>query len=343
MTNSQAQQNNLESGPSSEKFSTKRIVIDDFLYVTSPNITTTTSYQQTVQLPHSESVASSARIQWISSIEDALLALRKRRLEEDQQPVYIPPMAKANLQARDDDLFLLVDKVQEFLASDRQVMLILGDSGSGKSTFNKHLELVLFQSYTHGGIIPLFINLPAIDRPDKELITEQLRAYSFSEAQIQELKQHRQFILICDGYDESRLTTNLHTANLFNRPGQWNVKLVISCRTQYLGQDYRDRFVPQGVGYYSRPAFDLFQEAAIAPFSKEQIKDYVEQYVPLEPRTWTTQDYMDKLTTIPNLMDIVIGWMSTRDGYKGMFSPRRIEPHWIISWIRGLSRWVLTT
>ncbi|KAG0350856.1 hypothetical protein BGX24_008008, partial [Mortierella sp. AD032] len=119
-------------------------------------------------------------------------------------------------------------------------MLILGDSGSGKSTFNKHLELVLLQSYTRGGRIPLFINLPAIDRPDKELITEQLRAYSFTESQIQELKQHRQFILI----------------------------------------------------------------SAIVPFSKLQIQDYVEQYVPLEPRTWTTQDYMEKLTTIPNLMDI---------------------------------------
>ncbi|KAF9125237.1 hypothetical protein BGX30_000564, partial [Mortierella sp. GBA39] len=32
---------------------------------------------------------------------------------------------------------------------------------------------------------------------------------------------------------------------------------------------------------------------------------YVEKYAPREPRTWTTKDYMDKLTTIPNLMDLV--------------------------------------
>ncbi|KAG9067048.1 hypothetical protein KI688_012960 [Linnemannia hyalina] len=55
----------------------------------------------------------------------------------------------------------------------------------------------------------------------------------------------------------------------------------------------------------SIPYMDLFQEAVIAPFSTEQIKDYVEQYVPLEPKTWRTEDYMDKLTTIPNLMDLV--------------------------------------
>ncbi|KAG0249284.1 hypothetical protein BGZ95_007603, partial [Linnemannia exigua] len=44
--------------------------------------------------------------------------------------------------------------------------------------------------------------------------------------------------------------------------------------------------------------------AVIAPFSKEQIENYVEQYVPLEPRTWRTEDYMDRLTTIPNLLDL---------------------------------------
>ncbi|KAG9071880.1 hypothetical protein KI688_006097 [Linnemannia hyalina] len=307
MSNNRTQQQNLESSLCSAEPSKKRIRIDDPLDVNSSNsnITTTASYQQTSQLPHGEPVAPSTRIQWIPSVEDALLLLKKRRLEDEQLPVYIPPMAKVNLQARDDNPFPLMDKVEEFLASDRQVMLILGDSGSGKSTFNKHLELLLLQSYSRGGRIPLFINLPAIREPEEDMVLKQLRIHNFTEDQVQEMRQNRQFIVICDGYDESRLTTNLHASNRFNTPNQWDVKTIISCRSQYLGQDYRDRFVPQGVGHYNRPSLDLFQEAAIAPFSREQIKDYVEQYVPLEPRTWTTQDYMDKLTTIPNLMDLV--------------------------------------
>ncbi|KAF9333113.1 hypothetical protein BGZ91_011404 [Linnemannia elongata] len=238
-------------------------------------------------------------------VEYALHKLRWQRLEEAQLPIFISPMAKANLQALDEDLFPLREKVQQFLVSERQVMLILGDSGAGKSTFNRYLERQLWTAYQNSDPIPLFINLPAINRPDKDLIGEHLRTNNFSEEQIQEMKQSRQFILICDGYDESQLTVNLHTSNLFNRPGQWNVKMVISCRTQYLGQDYRGRFMPDGVSHYSSLALDLFQEAVIAPFSKEQIKNYVEQYVPLEPRTWITEDYMDKLTTIPNLMDLV--------------------------------------
>ncbi|KAG0359808.1 WD_REPEATS_REGION domain-containing protein, partial [Mortierella sp. AD032] len=307
MSNNRTQQQTLESSPCNAEPFRKRIKIDDPLDVTSSNfnITTTASYQQTGPLSHAEPVGLSASIQWISAVEDALLVLKKRRLEEEQQPVYIPPMAKANLRARDDDLFPLMDKVEEFLASDRQVMLILGDSGSGKSTFNKHLERVLLQSYSRGGRIPLFINLPAIREPEEDMVVKQLQSHNFTEDQVQEMRQNRKFIVICDGYDESQLTTNLHASNFFNRPDQWDVKLIISCRSQYLGQDYRDRFVPRGVSHYNSPSLDLFQEAAIASFSKEQIKDYVEQYVPLEPRTWATQDYMDRLTTIPNLMDLV--------------------------------------
>ncbi|KAG9069560.1 hypothetical protein KI688_010464 [Linnemannia hyalina] len=238
-------------------------------------------------------------------VECALHKLQLQRLEEAQLPVFISPMAKDNLQALDEDVFPLREKVQEFLASERQVMLILGDSGAGKSTFNQHLEYQLWTVYQNSDTIPLFINLPAIERPAKDLIAEHLRTNNFSEEQIQEMKQYRQFVLICDGYDESQLTVNLHTTNLFNRPGQWNVKMVISCRTQFLGQDYRSRFMPEGSSHYTRQATDLFQEAVIAPFSKKQIEDYVEKYVPLEPRTWTTKDYMDRLTTIPNLMDLV--------------------------------------
>ncbi|KAF9117653.1 hypothetical protein BGW39_001970, partial [Mortierella sp. 14UC] len=95
-----------------------------------------------------------------------------------------------------------------------------------------------------------------------------------------------------------QLTSNLHTTNLLNRPGHPDAKLLITCRSQYLGPDYRFRFVPKA-------ADSLFQEAVIAPFSKDQIENYIEVYVPLEPRTWVKKDYMDKLETIPNLMDLV--------------------------------------
>ncbi|KAF9539320.1 hypothetical protein EC957_005542, partial [Mortierella hygrophila] len=246
-----------------------------------------------------------AKVQEIPKLEYDLHVLKLMRIADYKQAVYIDLMAKLSFQDTDNHLFPLMDKVRDFLANDSQVMLVLGDSGAGKSTFNRHLEHELWQEYKAGGRIPLFINLPSLERPEKDLVAEQLRTHNFLEDQIRELKLHRQFTLICDGYDESQLTSNLHTTNLFNRSGQWDVKLLTTCRTQYLGPDYRSRFEPKAVDQYARVANDLFQQAVITPFSREQIEDYVEHYVPLEPRTWVKKDYMDKLEAIPNLMDLV--------------------------------------
>ncbi|KAG0272577.1 hypothetical protein BGZ95_011672, partial [Linnemannia exigua] len=104
---------------------------------------------------------------------------------------------------------------------------------------------------------------------------------------------------------DDQLTTNLHTTNALNQAGQRDTKLLITCRTQYLGPDYRERFVPNSSGHYQRGTNELLLEAVIVPFSMSQIELYVEKYVPLEPRTWVKKDYMDKLTIIPNLMDLV--------------------------------------
>ncbi|KAG0044389.1 WD_REPEATS_REGION domain-containing protein, partial [Linnemannia elongata] len=236
-----------------------------------------------------------AKVQEIPKLEYDLHILRSMRITDYKQAVYIDPMAKLSLQDTDDNLFSLMDKVRNFIAGDTQVMLVLGDSGAGKSTFNRHLEHQLWQEYKPGGRIPLFINLPSLERPKRNLVAEQLRTHNFLEDQIRELKLYRQFTLICDGYDESQLASNLHTTNLLNRSGQWDVKLLATCRSQYLGPDYRGRFVPLAVNQYNRAADDLFTEAVIAPFSKGQIEDYVERYVALEPRTWVKKDYMDKL------------------------------------------------
>ncbi|KAF9279925.1 hypothetical protein BGZ88_012473, partial [Linnemannia elongata] len=254
-----------------------------------------------------------ARVQNITSLEHDLYQYQVQRLQQHHQTVYIPPLAKPSLKAKDEDVFPLLEKVLEFLASERQVMLVLGDSGSGKSTFNRHLEHRLWTDYKQGGPIPLFINLPAIDRPDQDLIPKHLRANNFSDDQIQEMKQHRELILICDGYDESQQQDNLHRSNAMNQPGQWNTKMIISCRTQFLGPTYIDRFKPLPTDRYASRSQDIFQEAVITPFSKEQIKNYVEQYAQ-DPQTallfrnqsaWSSEEYMHKLAAISNIMDLV--------------------------------------
>ncbi|KAG0294754.1 hypothetical protein BGZ96_000508 [Linnemannia gamsii] len=249
----------------------------------------------------------------IPSVELDLHRLRLQRLQEYKGGIFIPPLAKPGLKAKDDGLFSLLEKAQEFLESERQVMLVLGDSGAGKSAFNHQLEHRLWTDYKSEDPIPLYINLSDIDRPDQDMIAKQLRFHDFSDDQIQELRLYHQFIIICDGYDESQQPVNLHRTNMLNQPRQWNTKMIISCRTQFLGPTYFDRFKPQPDDSCPTVSRDLFQEAVIAPFSKDQIKDYLDQYVQ-DPESallfqnkpvWSVEEYMDKLTNIPNLMDLV--------------------------------------
>ncbi|KAG9063979.1 hypothetical protein KI688_004093 [Linnemannia hyalina] len=275
--------------------------------------TTRLPYPLRNRLPLPTSSPILARVQNITPLEYDLCQYQLQRLQQHHQTVYISPLAKPSLKAKDEDIFPLLEKVLEFLASERQVILVLGDSGSGKSTFNRHLEHRLWTDYKRGGPIPLFINLPAIDRPDQDLIAKHLRANNFSDDQIQEMKQHRELILICDGYDESQQQDNLHRSNTLNQPGQWNAKMIISCRTQFLGPTYIDRFKPQPTDRYASGSQDVFQEAVITPFSKDQVKSYVEQYAQ-DPQTvllfrnqsaWSSEEYMNKLSAIPNIMDLV--------------------------------------
>ncbi|KAK3809361.1 MAG: hypothetical protein J3Q66DRAFT_405374 [Benniella sp.] len=244
------------------------------------------------------------RVQNVPDVESNIRLLRKQRTKDRGNVVYISPQAKASLHAADDARFPLIEKVKEFLESDKKVFLLMGDSGAGKSTFNRELEFTLWQSYKNRtGRIPLHINLPAIDKPEHDMIAKQLRMAEFTESQIREMKHHRKFILICDGYDESQQTHNLYMSNKLNQDDEWQAQMIISCRTEYLGTDYRDRFQPGNRNQQSDSS--PFQEAVITLFSPSQVQDYIKQYVIVHQPLWEVDDYKQALERIPSLKDLV--------------------------------------
>ncbi|KAG0354723.1 hypothetical protein BGZ54_001512, partial [Gamsiella multidivaricata] len=257
-----------------------------------------------VALPPIASPSLLDRVQDKPDVEADLRRLRQQRLKMQGDAVYIPPQAKASLQDRDDARFPLMDKVEKFLSSTQKVLLLLGDSGVGKSTFNRQLECDLWHAYKpKEGQIPLFISLPAIQRPEQDLIAKQLRKAEFTESQIHELKAQRDFIVICDGYDESQQTNNLYMSNQLNQSGGWKAQVVISCRSEYLGVDYRDRFQPGDRNNLAES--EQFQEAVVVPFSKLQVQEYIQGYVTIKAPLWQATHYLEVLEQIPSLLELV--------------------------------------
>jgi len=262
------------------------------------------AYPLKVTLPEQASPSLLDRVQNRPNVEGQLRILRRQRTKERANSVYIQPQAKASLQAADDTRFPLMDKIKDFLRSDQKVFLLLGDSGAGKSMFSRELELDLWQSYTNkGDRIPLHINLASIDKPETDMIAKQLRRNEFTEPQIREMKHYRKFILICDGYDEGQQTHNLYMSNRLNQDEEWDAQMVISCRSEYVGSDYRDRFQPVNRNQHLDSL--LFQQAVITPFSIHQIHDYIKQYMSINEPLWSEEDYMQALDLIPSLKDLV--------------------------------------
>ncbi|KAG0300719.1 hypothetical protein BGZ98_008958 [Dissophora globulifera] len=251
------------------------------------------------------------RVQKIPVVDDDLRKLACDRLEWLEDTIYIAPEAKPNRQAPDGELFDLTTKVKEFLDGNKKVFLILGDSGAGKSTFNKELERELWKDYMDckdqvlkgQKKIPIFVSLPAVDRTHSDLVGRQLREAGFSKAQIKELKAKRRFVLICDGYDEQQEKRNLYDINRLNQPGKWKAQMVISCRSEYLSHSYHYLFQPEDRDHQMDKA--LFQEAAIAPFSMERIQAYIEKYVAKEGSPLKVKDYLREFDRIPGLQELV--------------------------------------
>ncbi len=206
--------------------------------------------------------------QWL---ETELHRLKVQRLAHWGNPLYVSPRGKASLSDADTDTFDLAKEAKAFFNSNKKMALVLGDSGAGKSTFLRFLESTLWASYRKGSIIPLFIPLSEIDNPEQDFMTKHLRRLDLTHAQIKTLKETREFIVIADGYDESRANENLYKSNRFNEPGAWQGQMIVGCRSQHLDANYWARFQPDN------PA--LFQEWVVAPFGEAEIDQYVRLHV----------------------------------------------------------------
>ena len=160
--------------------------------------------------------------------------------------LYVKPLGKRTSDATTFDLETEVDK---FLSSNKKVLLLLGEAGSGKSTFVRHLTRNLWEAHSSQdplAPIPLFISLPTLRDPYQNLIQEYLKdECELSDAQIRELQKNREFIFILDGYDEIPQRTRFYDDNKFTK---WRAKVIVTCRPGYLGVGYQNNFQPWDSG-----------------------------------------------------------------------------------------------
>ncbi len=206
--------------------------------------------------------------------------------------MYIPVQA-ADTERIDDDtpFYPLIDKVEEFLRpnSGKDVLILQGNSGAGKSLFGRYLEKKLLDEKSP--YIPLFIRLAQLYVPHKDIIQKALLAIGIPEPIIEHLKSNKAFLIILDGYDEIPGKPALMEELRMNATGQWQGKAFISSRTQYLSPGELQILYPVGDTLYQRAQKCL--ESYVVPFTPDQINQYIAAFckTSFKKKGWEKADY----------------------------------------------------
>lgn len=202
----------------------------------------------------------------------------------------------------------LEDEVNAFLGSDKKVLLLLGNAGSGKTMFLQRLAIERSKILDYQSPIPIYISLPSLKDPIHHLIQETFKdKYKFTDEQIESLKASRKFIFILDSYDEMSRYGNLYNTNLLK---EWNAHVIIACRTQWLKRDsgnYNNIFVPSENGH---PLYKKYDEIHIVPFSPDKINSYIKQYLEVKQKELTDEwkefkTYEQYIHSIPRLLELI--------------------------------------
>ncbi len=235
--------------------------------------------------------------------------LQKRYLEgqkkdneiKDALAMYVAP--ECTLIMNPKERFSLEEKVRAFLTSEeKKVLLLLGEAGSGKSTFNRYLARSLWRAYDNKADksgqtpIPLFISLSSLKEPNANLIYEYLKKENFSDIQIADLKENYRFIFILDGYDEIKDRSRLFYVE--NELDQWQAKVIITSRPEYLGDRYERQFHSKGEAH-------LLQGYRLAPFSNLTIEEYVAKYKNVYPEFAKSVTEYGEILEQPEVKELV--------------------------------------
>eukprot|EP00960_Hanusia_phi_P000235 6389-Hanusia_phi.AAC.1 len=201
------------------------------------------------------------------------------------------------------------DEVVENFLQDRekQVLLVQGKAGAGKSTLCKRWAMKLGKDWEEGKPYPVYLHLSSCMEVRQYL--EDAFGSELSNEDFKHFIEGKAFVVLLDGYDElgGRQPRNVIRKVYEDLRGCQGFKAIITCRSDYLrvdGQSEKLFWLPRtGAG-------DALQAVWLCPINlseKDRVRQYIEYFVSKDENTggWSEKQYEETLMTMPELVDIV--------------------------------------
>ena len=205
----------------------------------------------------------------------------------------------------DGRLVPLSAKIDEFIDfspgnSSNTVILLKGDSGSGKSLSLRYLEQKLLNKRRNIKETPMPIYIDLKDY-NKANVSKSFQNTLTAKYHDEYDPKNSCLVVLMDSYDEiaGGCQQNLYNIQQLRQYAQ-NIRVIITCRTQYLTTGYQQWFKPAG---------GTLKEYEIQPFNSQQINQYLQRYseesIKVQKRSYTLEEYQQKISTLPNLKELI--------------------------------------
>jgi uncharacterized protein YjbI with pentapeptide repeats len=213
---------------------------------------------------------------------------------------------------------LIMDYVKKWASSTNRKLAILGEYGFGKTVFCKKLSHDMSIEYlsNHKGRIPIVFNLRKFPRIAADLpgliinhLAQNCGIINPSWAAFERMNNAGLLMLIFDGLDEMAVRTNREVVeqNLFEieklafSPIS---KIIITSRPEYFWTGLEEKELLESKEEIAGQQVP-YEILRLAPFNKDQIKDFLQKRIPLIKETkhsWTY--YYERILNIYDLPDL---------------------------------------
>ena len=241
------------------------------------------------------------------SLESAKEKLAKRfegDIDERLKEIYVAPHGGMRPQVSEGERFFLLNQIVEiFTESDTRSLLILGDSGAGKTSLCLQLCKRLWEVYREDRAVPasssettssdvassapgpstphllkplpIYIHLAQYkDQLKAGLLEKALKKALLSAKEIRHLKT-QPLLLLLDGFDEVDIQENLYQTQRWGQPG-YHICMAITCRPEALVHKNKQALFEASRGQGKKRHYETMY---LQSFTEEQIRVYLERYL----------------------------------------------------------------